>query len=235
MSSISPCPSPAEDEMSQLYINAVQSRGGDGSCDANCERLYAQMERKACEYAVSGTCYSCDPAVCAKYGITCRNSPPATQPPPDEPFPWVVVVGGLAAVAIAAAAIAKGLGKKKPDDQEKKDKGPVGYILQISPTDTIKISTKEGGSFTVTAWKVDENGGISHANNATITLLPPSQVPGLSVVPTSGMGTVAVNVTLDRPSGVRSAKIQINAAAGGKGTSAFVTVNFEAGTNIEFD
>ncbi len=158
--------------------------------------------------------------------------------PSDEPgIPWLPIVGGIAAVANAAAALAKGLGKQKPeetDDEKKKDEGPVGYILQISPIDTIKVSTKEGGTFTVTAWKVDEKGGISHANDATITLLPP-QVPGLSVVPTSGMGSITVNVSLDRPANVANAKIQIDASAGGKGTSAFVTVNIEAGTKIEFE
>jgi hypothetical protein len=159
-----------------------------------------------------------------------------TPPSSDESgIPWLPIVGGIAAVAIAAAAIAKGLGKKKPDDQKKKDEGPAGYILQISPTDTVKVSTKESGSFTVTAWKVDENGGISRANNAKITLLPPSQVPELSVVPASGMGSISVNVSLCKPATVPSAKIQIDASAGGKGTSAFVTVNFEAETTIEFD
>jgi hypothetical protein len=162
--------------------------------------------------------------------------PSVRPPPPDEPgIPWLPIVGGIAAVAIAAAAIAKGLGKKKPDDQKKKDEGPAGYILQISPTDTIKVSTKESGSFTVTAWSVDENGSISRANNATITLLPPSQVPELAVAPTSGMGSITVNMSLKKPAKVNSAKIQIDASAGGKGTSAFVTVNFEAETNIEFD
>jgi hypothetical protein len=162
--------------------------------------------------------------------------PSVKPPPPEEPgIPWVPIVGGLAAVAIAAIAIAKGLGRKKPDDQKKKDEGPAGYILQISPTDTIKVSTKESGSFTVTAWNVDENGSISRADNATITLLPPSQVPELAVAPTSGMGSITVNVSLKKPARVNSAKIQIDASAGGKGTSAVVTVNFEAETNIEFD
>jgi hypothetical protein len=159
-----------------------------------------------------------------------------TPLPPEGPgIPWLPIAGGIAAVAIAAAAIAKGLRKKKPDDGKKKDEGPAGYILQISPTDTIKVSTKKGGSFTVTAWKVDENGGISRANNASISLVPPPGVPGMSVVPVSGMGSVNVSVSIDKPASVNSAKIQVNASAGGAGISAFVTVNFEAETEIEFD
>jgi hypothetical protein len=235
MSSISPCPSPAQDEMSQLYIDAVRSRGADGSCDANCERLYAQMERQACEYAASGTCYSCDPAVCAKYGITCRNSPPVTQPPPEEPFPWMVVVGGLAAVAIAAVAAAKLLGKKAPEEKEKKKQKAVRYILQISPTDTIEVSTKEPGSFTAAAWKVDENGALSRADDASISVTPPESIPGLVVTPLSGTGSVTPQVSLGQPAGSKSAKIQVTASVEGNGISTFVTLNFETETNIEFD
>jgi hypothetical protein len=49
------------------------------------------------------------------------------------------------------------------------------------------------------------------------------------------MGSVTATVTLGKPAGVGSAKIQVNASAGGKGISAFVTVNFEEETSIEFD
>jgi len=89
------------------------------------------------------------------------SASPQPVPPPSEPgIPWVLIVGPLAIAAIAAIAAAKTLGKKKPEEKkEKKDKGPTQYILQISPVDTIKVSTKEGGSFTATAWKVNETGG----------------------------------------------------------------------------
>jgi len=63
----------------------------------------------------------------------------------------------------------------------------------------------------------------------------PAGVPGLSVLPLSGMGSVNVSVSINQPAGVNNAKIQVNASAGGAGISAFVTVNFEAETNIEFD
>ena len=160
---------------------------------------------------------------------------PGTQFPPEEPFPWLVVVGGLAVVGVGALAVLKGLRDKKPGEKEKKDQGPAGYILQISPTDTIKVSTKERGSFTATAWKVGENGALSRAGNASITIVPPRDIQGLSVVPGSGMGSVNVSVSLEKPATVGSAKIQVNASAGGKGISTFVTVNFEEEANIEFD
>ena len=238
MTKISPCPQPMDDEITQLYLTATSSRvGEDYFCDANCEKLYALVDKRACELAAQGYCYTCDPTVCGKFGIICKGTgpQPGTQSPPEEPFPWLVVVGGLAVVGIGALAVLKGLGKKKPGEKDKKDQGPEGYILQISPTDTIKVSTKERGSFTATAWKVGENGALSRAGNASITLVPPRDVPGLSVVPGSGKGSLNVSVSLEKPATVGSAKIQVNASAGGKGISTFVTVNFEGEANIEFD
>ena len=154
----------------------------------------------------------------------------------ESGIPWVAVAG-IGAVAVAAAAIAKAMQKKKPDDKqkEKKDEGPVGYILQISPIDTIKVNTKENGSFTATAWKVDENGNASRASNASITFTPPPDVPELTIVPISGMGSVKASVSIDGPVNVGQAKIQVTASVGGTGTQAYVTVNFESETNIEFD
>jgi hypothetical protein len=72
------------------------------------------------------------------------TSPTATD---DSGIPWVPVIG-VAGVAIAAIALAARLRKQKPKDKEKKEEGPVGYILQISPTNTIKVSTSAPGSFT---------------------------------------------------------------------------------------
>ncbi len=154
--------------------------------------------------------------------------------------PWLPVVGGLALVAAAAALLIKGLGKKKPEEKkpvqkEKKDEGPAGYILQITPSDSVVVSTKKSGGFTATVWKVDRAGTTAHAPGASIRVTPPPGVPGLTVAPLSGMGSVSVTVSLSRPASVDRAMIQVSASAGGGGTSADVTVNFEAETGIEFD
>jgi hypothetical protein len=152
----------------------------------------------------------------------------------ESGIPWVPVIG-IAAVAIAAIALANRMRKPKSGDKEKKDDGPVGYILQISPADTITISTEKPGSFTASAWKVDEKGTASPANNASITLVPSAVLPGLSIEPLSGMGSVDVTVSLDEPAGTDGITIQVNASAGGGGTSTTVRVNFEAETSIEFE
>ena len=152
----------------------------------------------------------------------------------ESGIPWIPVIG-IAGVAIAAIALANRMRKQKPDDKEKKEEGPVGYILQISPTDTIKVSTQEPGAFTASAWKVDEKGTAAPANNASITLVPSAGIPGLSIVPLSGMGSVDVTVSLDKSGGVDGVTIQVNASVGGGGTSTTVTVNFEAETSIEFE
>ncbi len=163
-----------------------------------------------------------------------------SEGPGTGDVPWLPVVGGLAIVAVAAVLISKGLGKKKPEekksvDKEKKDEGPAGYILQITPSDTLDVSTQKPGTFTATVWKVDRAGATTRAPGASIRVIPPAGVPGLTVVPLSGMGSVSVSVSLSGPAPVDSARIQVSASAGGGGTSANVTVNFEAETEIEFD
>ena len=63
---------------------------------------------------------------------------------PEPEFPWVVVVGGLAAVAAAAAIISRIL-KNKP---KKKGEPPAEiYILQLSK-DNLVVSPKKNDSFT---------------------------------------------------------------------------------------
>jgi len=152
----------------------------------------------------------------------------------ESGIPWVPVIG-VAGVAIASIALAARMRKQKPKDKKKKEEGPVGYILQISPTNTIKVSTSAPGSFTASAWKVDEKGTASPADNASISFVPPAGVPGLSIDPLSGTGSVKVTVSAGEPVGIDTATIQVNATAGGGGTSAVVTVNFEAETSIEFE
>jgi len=177
------------------------------------------------------------------------------NPPADEAeFPWVVVIGALGALGAAGLVGAKVLGGKKGSaattppvmikkpapsgektEKEESKQGEVSYILQISPTDTINVGTKKPGSFSATVWKVNAGGTPALAGNAVISLTVPAQAPGLSVTPGSGMGSVTVNVSLEQPAGIDRTKIKVNASVGGKGISAFVTVNFDAETKIEFE
>jgi hypothetical protein len=205
------------------------------------KQVWSCDDVNGCRY-IDAVCHPCEhpgnPDPLCKSTVTTKPDSPYEPPyvPPDEEhdIPWVVIIGGLAVAGIAAVAISKGLGKKKPGEKEEK-KGTVRYILQITPTDTIKVGPNKPGSFTATAWKVDEKGVPSQAGNATITIVPPAGIPGLSVAPASGMGSVIATVSLDRPAGVDTAQIKVTASVGGKGISANITVTFEAETKIEFD
>ena len=221
------CPSNVISDISSYYYSCKNSNDA-----AACRQYY---EASYCAAKCYPACYVQIPSGYDYSGVSCpcEGSGGSGGGTGGDDIPWVVIIGGLAAAGIAAVAISKGLGKKKPGEKEEK-KGPVRYILQITPTDKIKVGPDKPGSFTATAWKVDEKGVASQAGNATITILPPPGIPGLSVAPASGMGSVTATVSLDRPAGVNNAQIQVTASVGGKGISAYITVTFEADTKIEF-
>jgi hypothetical protein len=209
----------------------------DGKAGSHLVLILGGKARSVARYNVQGGSYlPTQPEISGGTVLVYKYS----EEPVTGDIPWLPVVGGLALVAAAAAIIAKGLGKKKPGEQksvekEKKDEGPAGYILQITPSDTIDVSTKKSGGFTATVWKVDRAGATTHAAGVPVRITPPPGIPGLTVAPLSGTGSVAVTVSLAKPAPVDSARIQVSAAAGGGGTSANVTVNFESETEIEFD
>ncbi len=224
------CPSNVISDISSYYYSCKNSNDA-----AACRQYY---EASYCAAKCYPACYVQAPSGYDYSGVTCPCEGSGgfgggTGGGGDD-IPWVVIIGGLAAAGIAAVAISKGLGKKKTGEKKEK-KGPVRYILQITPADKIKVGPNEPGSFTATAWKVDEKGVASQAGNAAISIAPPAGLPGLSVAPASGMGSVTATVSLDRPSGVDTAQIKVTASVGGKGISANITVTFEAETRIEFD
>jgi hypothetical protein len=130
---------------------------------------------------------------------------------PEPEFPWVVVVGGLAAVAAAAV-----------------------LILQLSK-DNLTVSPKKNDSFTATAWKVTESGGILPAPSAFIQADTPVNVTGLSVTPPSGNGSLTSIVSLNNTAGPGSAVITVTASGGGGKISAKILVKIESEAEIEFD
>jgi hypothetical protein len=150
---------------------------------------------------------------------------------PEPEFPWVVVVGGLAAVAAAAVLISQIL-KNKP---KKKGQQPLEvYILQISK-DNLTVSPKKNDSFTATAWKITESGGTLPAPSAFIQADTPVNVTGLSVTPPSGNGSLTSIVSLTNYAGPGSAVITVTASGGGGRISAKIMVKIEAEAEIEFD
>jgi|GEM_PF-1668789 len=249
MTSISPCPLPMQDEMSQLYINAVQSRGSDGSCDANCEKKYDLMNRKACEYASAGNCYSCDPKVCSKYGIVCKgSSPPPTQaPPPDGDGTWILVIAAIGVLGVGAVIGAKLLGGKKPapvtpgtaseggekEKKEKKKEEPVTYILQLS-ANHVSVTPDEPASLTVAVWKKVGDRPPVPEPGAVVTVENPAD-SGLSVTPSTGNSPLQAEIALAGEMKRPSVQLGITATAGGTMRKAEVTVDVSSKTRIEFE
>jgi hypothetical protein len=150
--------------------------------------------------------------------------------PPESEFPWVVIVGGLAVVAVAAGLIAILRGKPKKKGQQP----PEQYILQLSK-DTVKVSPQKSDSFTVTAWMVTGEGGIVPVPSALIRAIPPPNIPDLSLDPASGNGSLAPSVSLRHFPGSVTGIITITASAGGRNVSTDVKVTIEGEADIEFD
>lgn len=150
---------------------------------------------------------------------------------PEPGFPWILVVGGFAAVAAAAALISRIL-KKRP---KKKGDPPLEvYILQLSK-DNLTVSPKNNDSFTATAWKVTESGGTVPAPSSFIQAAISLTGTGLSVTPPSGNGSLTSVVSLNNHAGPDSAVITVTATGGGGRISAKIRVKIEAEAGIEFD
>jgi hypothetical protein len=157
--------------------------------------------------------------------------------PPEPGIPWVVIVGGLAVVAVAAGLIAALRGRPKSPDRPPEKKGeqpPDQYILQLSK-DSLKVGPEKNDSFTATAWKVTEDGGFVPAPDARIQLAPPPKIPALVIEPAAGSGSLTASVSLSTYPGPIAGVITVTASAGGRTVSADVKVTIEGRANIEFD
>lgn len=151
--------------------------------------------------------------------------------PPPEDNSWVVIVGGLAAVAAAAAVIAKIL-KNRP--KKKGEQPPEQYILQLSK-DTVKVGPGKSDSFTASVWKVTEAGVPVPVPTAIIQVTAPPGVPGLSISPSGGKGSITPVVSISQSPENATAHIGVTATDRGGSVSAKVTVTFEEEAGIEFD
>ncbi|HIH27081.1 MAG TPA: hypothetical protein HA256_03700 [Methanoregulaceae archaeon] len=237
-----------------LYLEVTDAKGhmatwvnGDGQTMVVFSQYYGQTDLRVLPICnidrqsgdawvtaktVNGVCYSRTqlPALPATPSNTVVQNQPACAPPPEDSS-WVVIVGGLAAVAVAAAVIARIL-KNRP--KKKGEQPPEQYILQLSK-DTLKVSPEKSDSFTASVWKVTEAGGLVPVPTATIQVTAPPGVPGLSIAPTSGTGSLTPVVSLSRSPGAASARMGVTASDRGGSVSAQVTVTFEEEAAIEFD
>jgi hypothetical protein len=220
------------DDYTHVYFGRFYSRllpPNEGLCNTD---HWSNPDQESWMKIVDGDCWAEGTQPRFPYTPSSQTvtSHPACSPPQDS-FPWQVIVGGLAAVAAAAAIAAKIL-KSKP---KKKGEPPrESYILQLSK-DQVTVSMKQGDSFTVTAWKVTGEGGLLPASSAFIQVTPPPNIPGIALTPASGQGSLTATVSLSTFSGSGSGIITVTASAGGGSISADVKVTIEAEADIEFD
>jgi len=161
--------------------------------------------------------------------------------PPEPEIPWVVIVGGLAAVAAAAAIIAKAV-KGKPEQKGPKKKAqpsPIRYILQLS-TNKVRIMPGNPVGVTITAWKVVGDSPPVPAPEASIEFLPPHDMPELQITPIRGSGSLESMFSVRKETGEaaakgpRTAKVTVTAAADKTSTRAEIEVELTGVYSIEF-
>lgn len=189
----------------------------------------AQMEREA-------------DAFIATFRFPRSAPPPTTGPTPpqdgDGDFPWEVVIGGLAALGLAAAARAlvtraKARPKAKPKsepEKKKKEQETAGYILQLSH-DRLEMRTGEAAQLEAAVWRVDSKGQYTLASDAQIRLLPPT---GIAALPAQGQGRVTCRIEQRDPQLGGEHILTVQAQAGGEGYASDVTLCLEADYRIEF-
>ena len=168
-----------------------------------------------------------------------RSAPPPTiapTPPQDGDFPWEVVIGGLAALGLAAAAralVTRAKARPKPKsepEKEKKEQETVGYILQLSHN-RLEMRTGEAAQLEAAVWRVDSKGQYTLASDAQIRLLPP---PGIAALPAQGQGRVTCRIEQRDPQLSGEHILTVQAQTGGGGYASDVTLSLEANYRIEF-
>ncbi len=196
--------------------------------------------------APPGYDYSHVSCSCDSGGSTSYTPPGTTTRPPDEPdTPWILVIGAIGALGVAAVVGAKLLGGKNPDpvtpgtvgqkDEKKKEKKKeesVTYILQLSASH-VSVTPAESASLTVAVWKKVGDSPPVPEPGAVVTVENPAD-SGLSVTPSIGNSPLQVEIALAGEMKRPSVILGITATAGGTTKKAEVTVDISSRTRIEF-
>ena len=181
------------------------------------------------------------------------KGPGSSQVPPEDNIPWVVVIGAIGALGVAAVAGAKVLGKKPPAPQkpstprekEKEKKKPVQYILQFLPESLAKTAVAgvvhlqagpgESASFTVVVKKRLQDGTITSAPEAQISIVPKPGTEGISVAPSRGSGQVSCTVSVDKNVTAETGELVVSVTGAGGGFSTNVIVDIDQNYRVEFE
>ncbi|OPY39945.1 MAG: hypothetical protein A4E40_00940 [Methanoregulaceae archaeon PtaU1.Bin059] len=164
-----------------------------------------------------------------------------------------MVIGAIGAIGVAVAAGAKVLGKKPPAPQkpstprekEKEKKKPVQYILQFLPESLAKTAVAgvvhlqagpgESASFTVVVKKRLQDGTITSAPEAQISIVPKPGTEGISVAPSRGSGQVSCTVSVDKNVTAETGELVVSVTGAGGGFSTSVIVDIAQDYRVEFE
>ncbi len=143
---------------------------------------------------------------------------------------WRTVVGGLAAIAAAAVAMA-GAFLSTPEGRRRAKEDPtmvVGYLLQLSAR-PLAVAPDRQTPFEASVWKVRANGAYEPAHDAAVALELP---PGVAAEPRTGTGSLRAGVWQTGPV-ARTAVLRVNASAADGATSQPVAVTGTGGAELE--
>ena len=137
---------------------------------------------------------------------------------PGRDNTWIVVIGGVAAVA-AAALTAAGVSRGRKAKKESAAK----YILQVDQS-LLEMRAKESKSIHIQAWKVSSDGSTEPAANAALLVSLPAANAGLNASPASGTGGMVCTFSLPHPTVCADVLVTITASVGAQKVSTVVTV-----------
>jgi len=141
---------------------------------------------------------------------------------------WLVAAAGAAALAAAAAAILRMRSKSPraatPQSQTPQSQpGPAGYILQAS-AQVVEVGPGDFKTVEFRVWRVDPQGGVTPAPEASIDVIITGDAPGLSVSPRSGSGLVASAISITGPAKPGEVQLVARAATADGGAQTAVVV-----------
>jgi hypothetical protein len=162
--------------------------------------------------------------------VTTESGQPSEPGTNSGGLSWILVVGGLAALAaavvavvaglgVAAALILRGRGPKAPSKQP----APPRYVLQLSAR-SLEVRVGQSTSLGIQAWRITPEGATLPAPDAVINVLPPPSSTGLVVTPLSGLGTLQCIFTVAKSGVCTALPVTVTALAQGIQTSAQVDV-----------
>ncbi len=147
---------------------------------------------------------------------------------PSAPLPWETIVGGLASVIAAGAAIASAAAMQRGSKSKVDPEMTVGYVLQLS-AQRVEISSQHSETLSAQVWRVTASGRTERADDATISIEAPA---GVDASPATGAGgTITASVWQTGNLGASSALV-VAASAPGGGTRSSVTLIGESESKL---